>query len=102
MNLPIELKNPRKVLINIKNKDQKCFLCCHVRHINPSKEHPERIRKIDKKIVSNLNYDGIEFPEQEKDFDKIEVKNNICINMFGYENGLVFSNLRFRSWICCF
>ena len=26
---------------------------------------------------------------QEKDFNKIEVKNNICINVFGYENGLV-------------
>ena len=27
---------------------------------------------------------------QEKDFNKTEVKNNICINVFGYENGLVF------------
>ena len=35
--------------------------------------------------------DWIEFPVQEKDFDKIEVKNNICINVFGYENKLVFS-----------
>ena len=43
MNLPVELKSPRKVLLNIKNKDQKCFLWCHVRHINPSKEHPGRI-----------------------------------------------------------
>ena len=43
MNLPVELKSPKKGLINIKNKDQKPFLWCHVRHINPSKEHPERI-----------------------------------------------------------
>ena len=28
---------------------------------------------------------------QEKDFNKNEVKNNICINVFGYENKLVFS-----------
>ena len=49
MDLPIELKSPRKGLINIKNKDKKCFLWCHVRHINPSKEHPERIKKTDKK-----------------------------------------------------
>ena len=28
---------------------------------------------------------------QEKDFSKIEVKNNICINVFGYEDKLVFS-----------
>ena len=32
MNLPIELKGPRKGLINIKNKNKKCFLWCHVRH----------------------------------------------------------------------
>ena len=90
MDLPVELKSPRKGLINIKNKDQKCFLWCHVRHINPSKEHPERIKKTDKKIAEKLDYDGIEFPVQEKDFSKIEMKNNICINVFGYENGLVF------------
>ena len=33
----------------------------------------------------------IEFPVQEKDFSKIEVENNICINVFGYENVMVFS-----------
>ena len=27
---------------------------------------------------------------QEKDFNKIEVQNNICVNLFGYENDLVF------------
>ena len=43
ISLPEKLKNSRKGLINIKNKDQKCFLWCHVRHINPSKEHPGRI-----------------------------------------------------------
>ena len=40
------------------------FLWCHVRHINPSKEHPERIKKTDKKIAKKLDYDGIEFPVQ--------------------------------------
>ena len=29
---------------------------------------------------------------QEKDFSKIEEKNNICINIFGYENGLGYEN----------
>ena len=90
MDLTVDLRSPRKGIINIKNKDQKCFLWCHVRHINPSKEHPERIKKTDKKIAEKLDYDGIEFPVQEKDFSKIEVKNNICINVFGYEDELVF------------
>ena len=75
MDLPFELKSPRKGLINIKNKDQKCFLWCHVRHINPSKEHSERIKRNVNKIAEKLDYDEIEFPAQEKDFNKIEVKN---------------------------
>ena len=106
MNLPVELRSPKKGLINIKNKDQKCLLWCHVRHINPPKENPKRIRKVDKKLVKHITNleknteedkelisyldNKIEFPVQEKDFSKIEVKNNICINVFGYENELVF------------
>ena len=54
MNLPVELRSPRKGLINIKSKDQKCFLWCHVRHINPSKEHSESITKEDKNLLSIL------------------------------------------------
>ena len=107
MKLPVELRSPRKGLIKIKNKDQKCFLWCHVRHINPVNIHPERITKEDKKLawhvtnlgeitpedkkpVSDLDYDGIELPVREKDFSKIEQMNNIYINVFGYENGPTF------------
>ena len=55
VDLPVELKNPRKGLINIKNKDKKYFVWCHVRHINPSNEHPERIKKkLTKKLLKNL------------------------------------------------
>ena len=90
MDLPVELRSPRKGLINIKNKDQKCFLWCHVRHISPSKEHPERTKKTDKKIAEKLDNDGIKFPVQEKNFNKIEVKNTICIKVFGYEIRFVF------------
>ena len=86
--MPIEFKHPRKGLINIKNNAQRCFLWCHVRHINPVKDHPGRITRINRD--NNLNYDGIEFPVQEKDFKKIEVQNNICVNVFGYENKLVY------------
>ena len=47
--LPNELKNSKKGFINIKNNDNKCFLCFHIRHLNPLKIHPERITKTDKK-----------------------------------------------------
>ena len=63
---------------------------CYLGHINPSKKYPERIKKIDKKLAEKLGYNKIEIPVQEKGFSKIEVKNNICINVFGYEDNLVF------------
>ena len=78
MDLPAELRSPRKGLINIKNRDKKCFLWC------------QRILKIDQQIVKQLNYDRIDIPVQEKDFNRIEMMNNICINVFGYENKLFF------------
>ena len=86
----IELKHPRKGQINIKSNDQKYFLWCHVRHINPLKEHPEEITKIDREIACNPIYDRIKFPVEEKDFEKIEVQNNICIHVFCNENEMVF------------
>ena len=46
--LPDRLKNLMKGLINIKNNDNKCFLWCHIRHLNPLKIHPQRITKVDK------------------------------------------------------
>ena len=60
------------------------MLMFHVRPSNSSEEHPQRIKKTDKKIAEKLDYNGIELPVEEKDFSKIEVKNNICINVFGY------------------
>ena len=50
----------------------------------------KKVLKTDKKIAEELNYDEIEFPVQEKDFNKIEVKNDICMNVFSHENRLVF------------
>ena len=57
-----------------------------VRHIT----NPKEITEEDKEFISDFYYDGIEFPVQEKDFSKIEVKINIRINVFGYEDELFF------------
>ena len=64
--LPVELKSPKKVLINIKNNDQKCFLWCHVSHINPVKIHTERITRMGKELANDCYYDGVEVPVKEK------------------------------------
>ena len=88
--LPMELRNPKKGLINIKNKDDKCCRWCHIKHLNPQTEHPERIKKEDKRSIEGLNYEGIEFPISQKHYNKVEKQNDIRINVFGYENGQPF------------
>ena len=57
MDLPVKLRSQRKGVINIKNKDQKRFFLFHIRHIDPSKKHPERIKKTDRKIAKKHKYD---------------------------------------------
>ena len=42
-----KLKDPVKGLIKIKNKDNKFFLWCQIRHLNLVKIHPKRITKED-------------------------------------------------------
>ena len=37
-------------------------------------------------MIYTLDYEQIEFPVSKKDFDKIEVKNKICINILSYES----------------
>ena len=88
--LPTELRNPKKGLINIKNKDEECFRWCHIRHLNPQIEHPVRIKKGDKQMINELNYEGIEFPVSQKHYNKVEKQNSIRINVFGYEKGQPF------------
>ena len=83
--LPQELRNSAKGLINMKNKDNECFRWCHIRHLNPQDKDPQRIKKTDKQYIEKLDYSSIEFPVTVKHINKIEKQNNICINLFGYE-----------------
>ena len=87
--LPCELKNSTKGLNNSKMNGNKWFLWCHIRHLNLLKTHQERITKADNKMINDLDYKGIESLASKKDFSKIE-KNNICINVFCYENKLTY------------
>ena len=83
--LPKELQNSAKGLINLKNKDNECFRWCHIRHLNPQDENPQRINKTDKEYIEKLDYTDIEFPVTVKQINKIEKLNSINVNVFGYE-----------------
>ena len=83
--LPTELRNSAKGLINLKNDDNECFRWCHIRHLNSQAKDPQRIKKLDKAYIEQLDYSEIQFPVTIKQINKIEKKNDIRINVFGYE-----------------
>ena len=61
-----------------------------IRHLNPQEKDPQRIKKEDKKMINEMNYEGIEFPVSQKHYNKAEKQNSIRINVFGYEDGQPF------------
>ena len=99
--MPVELQHPMKGLINIQNYDNKCFKWCHVRHLNLVGKNPQRISKEDKKVFKKLNYQEVDFPVSKKDYGRIEVLNGINVNVFCYENKIVYpvylSNQKFDN-----
>ena len=41
-------------------------------------------------MITNIDYEGIKFPVLKKSYCIIERQNNICINVFCYENILTY------------
>ena len=86
IDLPKELKN-KNAIINMKNEDNnKCFLWCVLRALNPSKDkHPSRIDKDLKSKENTLNMEGIAYPVDLKDIKRFEKQNlDISISVLGY------------------
>ena len=50
--LPEKLR--KRSLINIKNKDNYCFIWSYIRHINPQERNPNRIKLEDKKLFTEI------------------------------------------------
>ena len=91
--LPKELDD-KKAIINIQNKDNKCFLCCVLRALNPDR-NPQRL---DKKLMdkeNSLNMEGILYPVSLKEgINNFEKQNpTISITVLGYD-GKSFHPLR--------
>ena len=85
IDLPKELKN-KKAIINMKNKDDKCFMWCVLRALNPSKDkHPSRIDEDLKSKEHTLNMEDITYPVDLKDIKRFEKQNlDISISVLGY------------------
>ena len=88
--LPHKLINLMKGLIHVENNDDKFFIWCHIRHLNLLKTHPERITKQTKIWLMILIIKVLNFLFLEKIIVRLKKNNKICINVFCYENNLVY------------
>ena len=77
-------------LINLKNEDDKCAIWCLARYRNSKKKNPQRITVSDCEFIKGLDLSGIEFPLTIKQIPLIEERKMMNINVFGYEEKLVY------------
>ena len=64
----------KKGIINMENKDNKCFLWSVLRYLRPEQSHGERLTDLIK-YENVLNFKGIDFPVKVKDITKFENQN---------------------------
>ncbi|KAK3101500.1 hypothetical protein FSP39_004054 [Pinctada imbricata] len=86
--LPAKLAK-KKAIVNPQNNDHKCFMWSVLAAVHPVNIHPERIINYVEHLDA-LNFTGIAFPVKVADIPKFEKRNDISINVFGYERGVLF------------
>ena len=100
--LPKELAD-KKAIINMKNKDNKCFMWNVLRALNPTNNHPERIDKELMEKEDTLNMKGIKYPvslKEDKDISKFEKQNpEISITVLGFNEKDKVHTLRSSDYV---
>ena len=94
IDLPARIKN-KKAIVNIKNKDDKCFLWCILRYLYPRDRDEERINDL-KKYEFSLNTKGITFPMNVNNITQFEKLNPELpgINVFSEDDKMTIYPLR--------
>ena len=75
IDLPKKLKD-KKAITSIKNNDDKCFLWCVLRALNPIKKNKEIIDGTLKSKIDTLNMKDIKYPVSLSDIKKFECLNS--------------------------
>ena len=98
--LPDWISN-KKAILNIKNKDEKCFLWCVLRYLYPKERDEKRLTDL-KKYEFSLNTKGINFPMKLKHISKFEKLNPSLpgINVFSGNDNKKFYPLRMADKDC--
>ena len=91
ISLPDWISN-KKAIVNIKNKDEKCFLWCILRYLHPRERDEQRLTGL-KEYENSLHTKGITFPMKLKDISKFEKLNPELpgINVFSVDNYIFLS-----------
>ena len=61
----------KKAIVNIRNKDEKCFLWCVLRYLHPRDKNDFRLKDLEK-YEKCLNTKGIKYPVKIQDISKFE------------------------------
>ena len=93
-----KLLKDKKSTINPKNNDDKCFqyvvtLALNLDNIN---KHPQRISKV-KPFIDQCNWKDIDFPPTNKDWRKVELNNDIALNILYIPHNTNKIQLAYRS-----
>ena len=91
----------KNAIINIKNKDEKCFIWSVLRYLHPVQKNGERINDL-KKYENDLNFKKIKFPFQVNDIIKFENQNPKLpgINIFSVNDNKKIYPLRINQKDC--
>ena len=79
--LPKYLKD-KKAIINVKNENNKCLKWALLSALHPVKKDPQRVNKYIQ--FKELRFTGVDFPTPLSQIPKVELQNNLGINVFGY------------------
>ena len=91
----------KKAILNMENKDDKCFLWSILRYLHPKEKHSTRINDLIK-YENDLNFKEINFPVKVKDITKFENNNpNLQgINVFSVNDNNKIYPLRINKKDC--
>ena len=89
--LPAEIQN-RKATVNLKNDDDRCFIYCFGRALdpNPEKNHLDRVSTHLKNVCETLGLNTIKTPVNIQNLPKIEKQFNVSINIYGHSNSDIY------------
>ena len=89
--LPGEIQK-KKATVNLKNDDDRCFIYCLGRALdpNPEKNNLDRVSKHLKNVCETLSLNTIKTPVNIQDLPKIEKQFNVSINIYGHPNSDIY------------